>query len=46
MQGNVDLAIKSFLQAAKIDPKHYGAYLNLGVAYRKNNMLDKSIEAY
>lgn len=43
MQGQIDLAIKSFLQAVKIDSKHYGAYLNLGVAYRKNNMFDKSI---
>jgi len=45
-QGQIDEAIKLYLDGLKIDPNRAEAYNNLGICYRKKKQIPKAQEAY
>ncbi len=46
MQGNTDAAMTYLFRAIEIDPDNSNNWSNLGVAYRRQNQLDKAEDSY
>ena len=45
-QGEIEKAIGEFTEAVRLDPQHFDAYLNMGVAYGNLRQYERAIDNY